>query len=370
MKKTTIVLTLLLAAGAPAAGFGISGSDIAAVEIPAAPAPSASREALAAEYEELRAALRRYSDIAFDSEEGTPGQLEAAAAGRYLRARLESVEAALGGPPSAAELAARTSADKAAAPRPWSVGEELDAFFGSDKRAAGATVPIKAGYCQIKYVKGNTPFLVQQDGFLKKGEVILTFDDGPGPLTEELAAALKNGGAPSLFFVLGSKLGAGGKAVIKNAAGAGHEAAVHGYWHATRDGRPFTALAEQETLAQLRGVKDSIGAATGRAPRFFRPPYGIIPPGTLKKIDSELGLIPLGWTIDTLDWSTKNPDELFNRTIALIQRRGKGIVLMHDIHPQSRAAAVRLVKWLAGNGYTVVSPDRLAQAYAGKETVQ
>ena len=76
--------------------------------------------------------------------------------------------------------------------------------------------------------------------------------------------------------------------------------------------------------------------------------------------------MPVGWTIDTLDWSTKNPDELFEKTIALIKQRGKGIVLMHDIHDQSRLASKRLVKWLADNGYTVVSPERMTKAYRGE----
>ncbi|MFA6434847.1 MAG: hypothetical protein WCW52_09145 [Elusimicrobiales bacterium] len=78
---------------------------------------------------------------------------------------------------------------------------------------------------------------------------------------------------------------------------------------------------------------------------------------------SQFGLIPVGWTIDSLDWSTKDPDTLYRKTMALIQQRGKGIVLMHDIHPQSRTASKQLVKWLADHGYKVVSPERMAEAY-------
>jgi LDH2 family malate/lactate/ureidoglycolate dehydrogenase len=44
----------------------------------------------------------------------------------------------------------------------------------------------------------------------------------------------------------------------------------------------------------------------------------------------------VGWTIDTLDRSTKDPEQLYQKIIEMIRRRGKGIVLMHDIHPQSR----------------------------------
>ncbi|MDP2865168.1 MAG: polysaccharide deacetylase family protein, partial [Elusimicrobiota bacterium] len=192
------------------------------------------------------------------------------------------------------------------------------------------------------------------------------FDDGPGPLTEEISASMKEAGAPSVFFVLGSKMGESGKARVKKAAADGHEAAVHGYNHATESGKPFTALSQAETLRQLSGVDASIKAATGKKPAFFRPPYGIISPEALKAIVSDLELTPVGWTIDTLDWSTKDPDELFEKTVSLIKQRGKGIVLMHDIHSQSRTASKRLVKWLAENGYKVVSPERMTKAFRGE----
>lgn len=368
-KMLTLAAALLSAAclKAQASGFSLSAEQVRAVEVPAAPAPSPDRRALLAEYQEYYSALKDHSETAYRAPQGSPAYLEASAAGRYLRARLQSMAERLGGEPAGAELALVKDAKKAAG-FSWAVQNELnDVFgFGAEKAAEARGVPVKAGYCKINYVKNNVPFLVQFDGFLNKGEVILTFDDGPGPLTEEVSSAMKAGNAPSIFFVLGSKLGPNGRELVRKTAADGHEAAVHGYHHATESGKPFTALSTAETLRQLGGVKNGIAAAGGGAPRFFRPPYGIISPGALDAITSELGLIPVGWTIDTLDWSTKDPGELFDKTVAQIRRRGKGIVLMHDIHPQSRTAAKRLVKWLADNGYTVVSPDRLAKAYRGE----
>lgn len=248
------------------------------------------------------------------------------------------------------------------------ISAELDGLFASEEnagRAAGENGAIRAGYCQINYVKGHVPFLVQYDGFLKKGEIVITFDDGPGSHSPEVAAAMKAGRAPSIFFVLGEKLGAAGKEQIKAETAEGNFVGVHGLHHATESGKPFTAYSQEKIFSQLGGVVSSITAATGQAPKFFRPPYGVIAPGVLRAVSSDLGLVPVGWTIDTLDWSTKDPDTLYANTVAMIKKRGKGIVLMHDIHAQSRAAVVRLVKWLGENGYTVVSPDRLAQAYKG-----
>ncbi|MDA8244681.1 MAG: polysaccharide deacetylase family protein [Elusimicrobia bacterium] len=339
------------------------------VAVPAAASASEDAAALAADYDELYAALEAYSNAAFFSPQSSPQFLEASAAGQYLRARLEEtaarIERASGVPfvPPVFRGAARVS---------YRVSRELDGVFGPYSPdagrggAEGETYDIRQGYCRVRYVKNNVPFLVQSDAFLKKGEVIITFDDGPGPLTDEVSADMRGAGVPAVFFVLGSKLGAEGKERISREAADGHSVAVHGYWHATESGKPLTAYTTGKIVEQFGGVKNAIRQASGSTPAFFRPPYGIITPEAVKALDSELGLVPVGWTVDTLDWSTKDPEQLFQNTISLIQRRGKGIVLMHDIHPQSRTAVKRLVKWLAENGYKTVSPDRLARAYRGR----
>lgn len=369
MRKFTVLFAPLLAL-TPFTGLSAQDlrlGDPAAVQVPAASPAAVDGIALIAEYDEVHQALKFYSDLAFVSPQGSPQFMEASASGRYLRARLEALGAAISRETGEAY---RGPAIRGRGEVSFRISSELSDVFGYGEAPASRDEQrgevIKAGYCQINYVKNNVPFLVQSDGFLKKGEVILTFDDGPGPLTAEVSDAMKEGKAPSVFFVLGSKMGVSGKELVKRTAQDGHEIAVHGYYHATQDGKPLTALSTGEILRQLGGVKESIKAAAGVTPKFFRPPYGIVTPAALRALDSELGLVPVGWTLDTLDWSTKDPEELFQKTISMIQKRGRGIVLMHDIHPQSRTAAIRLVGWLAENGYTVVSPDRMSKAYRGE----
>lgn len=370
MRKHTVLFAVLSL-------FPFLSASAQEFKLPAAPGevavPEASPSApdgisLIADYDEIYSALKVYSSVAYASPVGSPQYLEAAASGQYLRARLEETRSLI-----ERETGRRFEPADGRGPGKVSyrVHAELNDAFEFDSaqgdRDQFRGVPIKSGYCQINYVKNNVPFLVQQDGFLKKGEIVLTFDDGPGALTEEVSAAMKEGKAPSIFFVLGRSIaGEAGRARIKAEAAAGHSVAVHGYNHAAAGDKPFTAMSTAEAAKQIGGVKASIKDATGAPVKFFRPPYGIITVEQLKAADAELGLVPVGWTIDTLDWSTKDPDELFNKTVSMIQQRGRGIVLMHDIHAQSRTASKRLVKWLADNGYTVVSPDRLAQAYRGE----
>jgi len=368
MPKTTFIFSAFLAALAfsSAAASELRLPMEAAAEAPAASPAAPDAIGMIAEHEELQAALRFFSDIAFVSPVGSPQYLEASASGQYIRARLEELGRAFRRE-TGEVLRVRDSRVRGEVS--FRLSSELNdvfGFYGRTEAREERSVPIKDGYCKINFVKNNVPFLVQSDSFLKQGEVILTFDDGPGQFTEEVSADLKAGGAPSVFFVLGSKLGNLGKERVKKAAADGHEISVHGYWHATEAGKPFTSMTTGEIVRQLGGVKTSISAASGAKPGFFRPPYGIITPEALRAIDSDLDLVPVGWTIDTLDWSTKDPEELFQKTVAQIQKRGKGIVLMHDIHDQSRLASKRLVKWLADNGFKVVSPERMTRAYRGE----
>ncbi|KAF0125102.1 MAG: polysaccharide deacetylase [Elusimicrobia bacterium] len=364
--KTTVLLAALISLNSlPAAAGGfedsLSTENLLSMEVPAAAEAAPARDA-ASDYARYYSALRHYSDIAFRSEPGTEAYAEAYIAANYLNGRLESLRG------TGAAKSARIDLDFLGPDR--ATLAEIDAFFGWGNVMKGEQlsppVTIKAGFATIKYVKGNTPFLVQGDSFLKKGEIILTFDDGPD--THGLTAAVletNEGVAPSIFFVLGSKLGPAGREVIKAQARKGHEVSLHGYWHATETGKPFTAYSTSQAMADLQKTAGLIKNATGKDPAFFRPPYGIISPAALRDAIDELGVTPMGWTIDTLDWSTRNPDELFEKTVSLISKRGKGIVLMHDIHPQSVQVNVRLIQWLKDNGYKVVNPETATRAFRG-----
>ena len=334
----------------------------AAQKVPAAPEAPVIY-GTAADYDGYLATLSYYSNVAYKAVPGTDAYLEASIAGDYLRGKADAIEAELRAAGKPLPLAGAPGRDLL--PSEKIMAELRGVFgFGTDS-GRNEPVSIKQGFAKIVYVKGTTPYLAQEDSFLNKGEVILTFDDGPAPgeYSREVADNLKANSAQAAFFVLGEKLGPAGKAMIKAEAEDGHFVSVHGYHHATETGKPFTAYTTEHTLDQLGQVAGAIVSATGVKPELFRPPYGVIGADALKAVISDLNLVPLGWTIDTMDWSIKSPDELYAKTIASIKQRGKGIILMHDIHPQSRATAKRLLQWFKENNYKVVSPDRIVRAF-------
>ncbi|MEA2436167.1 MAG: peptidoglycan-N-acetylglucosamine deacetylase, partial [Thermoleophilaceae bacterium] len=98
--------------------------------------------------------------------------------------------------------------------------------------------------------------------------VVLTFDDGPHP--EGTPAVLDALGQNSaVFFMIGEQVERYGSLAAEVAA-AGHEIALHGFRH--RNQMRVTPRWLADDLA--RGA-DAIASATGRAPRLYRPPYGI-----------------------------------------------------------------------------------------------
>src|SRR3954465_3428803 len=99
--------------------------------------------------------------------------------------------------------------------------------------------------------------------------VALTFDDGPdAACTPPILDALDAAGVKATFFVVGEQL-MRNHAVARDAAARGHELALHGFDHVEHDSlRPQAA---RDDLARALGAFE---AATGRRPRFFRPPYG------------------------------------------------------------------------------------------------
>ena len=89
---------------------------------------------------------------------------------------------------------------------------------------------------------------------------------------------------------------------------------------------------------------------------MVRPHYG-------KKNDTvkaTVGQPIIMWSIDTLDWKTRNVQSTINNVLK--NAKDGDIVLMHDIHKQSVEAAVQLIPMLIQKGYQLVTVSELAEA--------
>jgi peptidoglycan/xylan/chitin deacetylase (PgdA/CDA1 family) len=155
------------------------------------------------------------------------------------------------------------------------------------------------------------------------GAVALTFDDGPDARgTPAVLAALAAAGAPATFFLTGEQVRAH-RSLAAEIAAAGHEVGVHGDRH-----RNLLRVGPRALRDDLGRAEAAIADATGRAPRLYRPPYGVLSAAALA-LAREHGWEPVLWTRWGRDWRARATA----RTVAAEATRalaGGEIVLLHD----------------------------------------
>ncbi|HEX4791292.1 MAG TPA: polysaccharide deacetylase family protein [Actinospica sp.] len=153
--------------------------------------------------------------------------------------------------------------------------------------------------------------------------VALTFDDGPDPgSTPQFLDALDAAGVRATFFLLGGMVQRA-PGLARRISDAGHEVALHGWAH-----RAHLAVSPAQTFRDLRQGADEVAAATGRAPGWYRPPYGVATAATFAAC-RRLGLRPVLWSAWGRDWTASATAESVFHTVVR-DLRGGGTVLLHD----------------------------------------
>jgi peptidoglycan/xylan/chitin deacetylase (PgdA/CDA1 family) len=153
--------------------------------------------------------------------------------------------------------------------------------------------------------------------------VALTFDDGPDQTTTPLfLEALRASGTRATFFLLGSRVVMMPRLVAEIVA-AGHEVGVHGWEH-----RYLPLRGPRATYGDLARTAEVIGTATGRAPRFFRPTYGVLS-GPALVAAHRLGLATVLWSAWGREWRPGATPAMVFATLTA-DLAGGGTVLLHD----------------------------------------
>jgi peptidoglycan/xylan/chitin deacetylase (PgdA/CDA1 family) len=127
--------------------------------------------------------------------------------------------------------------------------------------------------------------------------VALTFDDGPDPAsTPYFLDALDELEVRATFFLLGV-MAERAPSLAADIAGRGHEIALHGYDH-----RNLLFRNPKQAMTDVARGRDAVSAASGVAPVFWRPPYGVMT-GPALLAARRLGLRPALWTGWGRDWT-------------------------------------------------------------------
>lgn len=199
--------------------------------------------------------------------------------------------------------------------------------------------------------------LVRHEPLLRVSErgrtMVLTFDDGPDPrYTPDILQTLREHDVRAMFFVCG-EMAVNNKDLLAEMTEDGHVVGNHTWSHPL-----LTRLTRSEIRSQMERTCEVIEDGCGEAPVWFRAPYGAWNRAAFQ-IGAELGMEPLAWTVDTLDWMAPGTRTIINRV-----ERGAApgvVVLSHDAggdRSQSVRALRDYLPELLDSGYRITVPTR------------
>ncbi|MGN1267545.1 MAG: polysaccharide deacetylase family protein [Dorea sp.] len=179
-------------------------------------------------------------------------------------------------------------------------------------------------------------------------KVALTFDDGPShQCTGRLLDGLKERNVKATFFLIGKNAKENPK-LVKRIYDEGHLIGNHTYNHVE-----ITKLSDEEAKQELEKTDHIISAITGEHVSYMRPPFGV----WQQDLEIELEVLPVLWTVDPLDWTTENVDEIVNKVVT--ETEENDIILLHDCYDSSVDAALQIVDILTEKGFGFVTVDEL-----------
>ncbi len=188
---------------------------------------------------------------------------------------------------------------------------------------------------------------------LQKGEVILTFDDGPLlPMTQRVLDTLQRECVKATFFIVG-RMAKAFPTTVQKISQAGHTIGTHSETHPLI----FPKLTHPAGLSEIEQGIASTNAALApigaHAAPFFRFP-GLGRTKFYENYTQEHGIAVFSVDLVADDWMHLKPDEVMKRALDRLEARGSGILLLHDIQPSTAVMLPTFLKELKARGFKIV----------------
>lgn len=196
----------------------------------------------------------------------------------------------------------------------------------------------------------------------------LTFDDGPEPgQTEYILEVLKRHGAHATFFMIGEQVKKYPELVAKVLAD-GHNLVANHSW----DHPNFHDINAAEQIQEVANTERAL--AHDMTHKLFRYPYGNSSCEGNAYLRKE-GYQIVGWHIDSCDWAfdrtgSVDPKEAatcgvlpqfhndyVGHVVASIRAHNGGIILMHEIHPNTLKKLDEIIQLALAEGFVFDSLD-------------
>jgi peptidoglycan-N-acetylglucosamine deacetylase len=203
----------------------------------------------------------------------------------------------------------------------------------------------------VSAVLAYTPFI--KEGTPRARDIALTFDDGPGPYTPGILAALEREHVRATFFAIGAMFRYFSASTVREV----HDGDVIGDHTETHP--ELAALSAHEQHEQLFEQIARLELLDAPRPHLFRPPYGSFNATTLHELHN-LRLLMVLWSVDTGDYLKPGVPAIVQRVLA--GARPGAIILMHDgggDRSQTIAALPVMIRELRARGYRLVTVPEL-----------
>jgi peptidoglycan-N-acetylglucosamine deacetylase len=197
--------------------------------------------------------------------------------------------------------------------------------------------------------------------FLREGEVVLTFDDGPWPKnTPAVLAALAAHCTKAIFFPIGIHA-TWEPQILKQVAAAGHIIGSHTWCHQDLTKTKGHCRIDNKVVAVEYDPKDEIErgisavrwAVGGPTAPYFRFPALRQPPELIEYLGKR-NIAIFSTDMDSFDFKMRKPEQVRQSVMAKLKKNGKGIVLMHDFQHATAEGAMALLNDLKAGGYKIV----------------
>jgi peptidoglycan-N-acetylglucosamine deacetylase len=205
-------------------------------------------------------------------------------------------------------------------------------------------------------------------------EVVLTFDDGPLPqYTDSVLRTLAEECVKATFFLVGRQAALYPEAV-RRVHEAGHTIGTHSQNHPLTFDAMAMSLARREVEDGIAAVNTALGEGRTAAPIFRIP--GLLRTNEVEDYLASRGLSVWSVDADADDWlRSATPDAVTAKLLSRIEKRGRGILLLHDVQPVTALALPQVLRALKQRGYRVVhvvpqGPVRQAPALVASKQQQ
>ena len=212
----------------------------------------------------------------------------------------------------------------------------MGAFFAGEESVTVSTAP-----------RTIPIYSVEQDD----GKIAITFDCawGAGDM-ESILSTLKNHNCKATFFVLGT-WAEQNPDIMKKIVSEGHEVGNHSYNHTH-----YTAMSQNEMLADIDKCNKAIKDTTGVTPVLFRAPSGDYNNSVIEAAHGK-NMEYIQWSVDSLDWRGLNCEQVLERIIP--KTKSGDILLFHNGTPHTAESLERILTELEGKGFSYLKVSDL-----------